>query len=53
MFTLFFVFDEYTDVTTGEGAQGLADLALKPLKNLNVECSDDEHVLGKIPFCDH
>ncbi|KAJ7899982.1 hypothetical protein B0H14DRAFT_2278520, partial [Mycena olivaceomarginata] len=48
MFTLFFMFDEYTDVATGEGAQELADLVLKPLKNPNVECSDDDHVLGKI-----
>ncbi|KAJ7766583.1 isoprenoid synthase domain-containing protein [Mycena olivaceomarginata] len=48
MFTLFFVFDQYTDVVDGKGAQELAHLALKPLKDLDAECAEDEHTVGKV-----
>ncbi|KAF8178349.1 isoprenoid synthase domain-containing protein [Mycena galopus ATCC 62051] len=43
MFTLFFVFDEYTNVANGKEAQELADLALKPLRNLNAGCQEHLH----------
>lgn len=48
MFTLFFLFDEYTDVADGKKAQELADLALKPLRNLNAECRENAHALEKV-----
>ncbi|KAF7365858.1 Terpene cyclase [Mycena venus] len=48
MFTLFFVFDEYTDVANGKKAQELADLALKPLRNPNAECPENAHALEKV-----
>jgi len=50
MFTLFFVFDELTDILDGEGTRELASLALKPLKDLNSEYGNDEHVLAKVAF---
>ncbi|KAJ6483121.1 isoprenoid synthase domain-containing protein [Mycena sanguinolenta] len=50
MFTLFFVFDEFTDTVDGEGAEELACLTLEPLKDLNSEDGKDEHALGKVAF---
>ncbi|KAF7373866.1 Terpene cyclase [Mycena sanguinolenta] len=50
MFTLFFVFDEFTDIVDGKGAQELADLTVQPLKNLAYECGKNEHPLTKVAF---
>ncbi|KAJ7257512.1 hypothetical protein B0H12DRAFT_470078 [Mycena haematopus] len=50
MCTLFYVFDEFTDIVDGKGAQEPSNLTLKPLKDFNSECGEDQHALGKVAF---